>query len=86
VATEVADLKNVGGREGGALIAALFLQEFVGDGIPWAHLDIAGPAQSSDNDGEVRKGGTGFGVRTLLQLLDDFPGSRSTSGGSRRSR
>jgi leucyl aminopeptidase len=78
--SEVADLKNVGGREGGALIAGHFLQEFVGDGIPWAHLDIAGPAWSSDSDGEVRKGGTGFGVRTLLGLLDDFPRSGGSTG------
>ena len=73
--SEIADLKNVaGGRDGGALIAGLFLQEFVADGIPWAHLDIAGPAESTENDGELRKGGTGFGVRTLVRLLESFPG------------
>jgi len=73
--SEVADLKNVaGGRDGGALVAGLFLQEFVAEGIPWAHLDIAGPAESSENDGELRKGGTGFGVRTLLRLLESLPG------------
>jgi leucyl aminopeptidase len=72
--SDIADLKNVsGGREGGALIAALFLQEFVGTGIPWAHLDIAGPAEAADNDGEVRKGATGYGVRTLVHLLENFP-------------
>jgi leucyl aminopeptidase len=72
--SEIADLKNVaGGRDGGALIAGLFLREFVADGIPWAHLDIAGPADSSENDGELRKGGTGFGVRTVLRLLESFP-------------
>jgi leucyl aminopeptidase len=71
--SEVADLKNVGtGRHGGALVAGLFLQEFVADGIPWAHLDIAGPADSSENDAEIRKGGTGFGVRTLLRLLESY--------------
>ena len=70
--SEVADLKNVGGREGGALVAGLFLQEFVAEGVPWAHLDIAGPAESSDNDAEIRKGGTGFGVRTVLHLLEGF--------------
>ena len=43
--SDVADLKNIAqGRYGGALTAGLFLQEFVGEGIPWAHLDIAGPA------------------------------------------
>jgi leucyl aminopeptidase len=78
--SDVADLKNVAGaRWGGALIAGLFLQEFVGEGVPWAHLDIAGPAEATDDDAEARKGGTGFGVRTLLRLLSDFrrPGARS---------
>ena len=71
--SDVADLKNVGGgRDAGALVAGLFLQEFVGEDIPWVHLDIAGPAEASSDDGEVRKGGTGFGVRTLLHLLDGF--------------
>jgi leucyl aminopeptidase len=72
--SDIADIKNVsGGREGGALIAGLFLQEFVGAGIPWAHLDIAGPAEAAENDGEVRKGATGYGVRTLVRLLESFP-------------
>jgi leucyl aminopeptidase len=71
--SEVADIKNVGtGRYGGALVAGLFLKEFVADGIPWAHLDIAGPADSTENDAEIRKGGTGFGVRTLLRLLESY--------------
>jgi leucyl aminopeptidase len=71
--SEIADLKNVSsGRWGGALVAGLFLKEFVPDGTPWAHLDIAGPADALDEDAETRKGGTGFGVRTLLQLLTDF--------------
>lgn len=72
-----ADLKNIGQREGGMLIAAAFLREFVGevDGarIPWAHIDIAGP---SFNDGAaygcVAKEGTGFAVRTLLAFLDEL--------------
>ena len=67
--SDVADLKNIGSdRWGGALTAGLFLREFVGS-VPWAHLDIAGPARSSEDDGYVRKGGTGWGVRTLLELL-----------------
>jgi leucyl aminopeptidase len=71
--SEVADMKNVGaGRWGGALIAGLFLQRFVPDGMPWAHLDIAGPADASEDGSESPKGGTGFGVRTLLRLLSDF--------------
>jgi leucyl aminopeptidase len=71
--SEVADMKNVASaRWAGALIAGVFLQEFVGDGIPWVHLDIAGPADAAEDDGETRKGGTGFGVRTLLRLLAEF--------------
>jgi leucyl aminopeptidase len=71
--SEVADMKNVASaRWAGALIAGVFLQEFVGEGIPWAHLDIAGPADAAEDDGETRKGGTGFGVRTLLRLLTEF--------------
>ncbi|HEX3394871.1 MAG TPA: leucyl aminopeptidase [Acidimicrobiales bacterium] len=67
--SEIADVKNIGSdRYGGALTAGLFLREFVAD-VPWAHLDIAGPARSGDDDGYVRKGGTGWGVRTLLELV-----------------
>jgi leucyl aminopeptidase len=66
--SEVADLKNIGGRSAGALTAGLFLQEFVGE-VPWAHLDIAGPSRSDDDDGPLVKGATGVGVRTLLELL-----------------
>ncbi len=70
--SEVADLKNIGSRgQAGALVAGLFLQEFV-DGVPWAHLDIAGPARSDSNEGYVTKGGTGFAVRTLLELVTNF--------------
>ncbi len=66
--SEVADLKNIGGRSAGALTAGLFLKEFVGE-VPWVHLDIAGPSRSDDDDGAVVKGATGVGVRTLLELL-----------------
>ncbi|MEJ7584461.1 MAG: leucyl aminopeptidase [Acidimicrobiales bacterium] len=70
--SDIADLRNIGtGRYGGALIAAHFLAEFVGDDIPWAHLDIAGPAWSEE-DGDVPKGGTGFGVRLLVHLLSNW--------------
>ncbi len=70
--SEVADLRNIGtGSYGGALTAGLFLQRFVDD-VPWAHLDIAGPARASADDGELVKGGTGFGVRTLLELASNF--------------
>ncbi|HEX6423505.1 MAG TPA: leucyl aminopeptidase [Acidimicrobiales bacterium] len=71
--SEVADLKNISGnRWGGASVAGVFLRQFVGDGIPWAHLDIAGPADAAEDDVETRKGGTGFGVRTLLHLLAGY--------------
>ncbi len=69
--SDVADIKNTGGRWAGALTAGLFLREFVGD-VPWAHLDIAGPARSEDDEGYLSKGGTGFGVRTLVELLSSF--------------
>jgi leucyl aminopeptidase len=71
--SDIADLKNItSARWGGALAAGLFLQEFVGEGIPWTHVDIAGPADASEVDGEIVKGGTGFGVRTLLELATTF--------------
>lgn len=66
--SSIADLKNTGGREGGAITAALFLKEFVDD-TPWAHLDIAGPAFTSGKGGYIKKGGVGFGVRTLIRTL-----------------
>jgi len=69
IESDIADLKNVGDRYGGALIAGLFLQEFV-DGRPWAHLDIAGPARSDSEDGYLGKGSTGAAVRTLLSWLE----------------
>ena len=65
----IADMKNIGKpMGGGALTAGLILQEFVAEGIPWVHLDIAGPAWTEADDAESRKGGTGFGVRTLVSL------------------
>lgn len=70
--TPVADIKNVGPRWGGALTAGLFLREFVPDGLPWVHLDIAGPAWADDATDLTRKGATGFGVRTLVSLLEGF--------------
>jgi len=75
--SEVADLKNVGSRWGGALVAGLFLREFVG-GRPWAHLDIAGPSRSESDDGYIPKGATGAAVRTLLTWIQ----GRSARGGS----
>jgi len=68
IKSSVADMKNIGGSHGGAITAALILQEFVGD-VPWAHLDIAGPAFAESDTALCNKGGTGFGVRTVLKFL-----------------
>ena len=70
--SEIADMKNIShGGYGGALTAGLFLKEFAGD-VPWAHLDIAGPARAGSDDGYLVRGGTGFGVRTLIELAGTF--------------
>ena len=73
--SEVADLRNIGRpMQAGTIIGGLFLKEFVGD-IPWVHLDIAGPSFTTEGDAfTVAKGGTGFGVRTLLRLLQTRSG------------
>jgi leucyl aminopeptidase len=69
--SEVADISNVGDRYGGMLVAGLFLQEFVPDGVPWAHLDIAGPAwNEGEAHGYTPHGGTGVPVRSLVQWLE----------------
>ena len=70
--SNVADMKNLGGPHGGAITAGLILERFVADGIAWAHLDIAGPAYSDADYAENPKGGTGFGVRTLVELAAAF--------------
>ena len=68
--SDIADLKNAGsGGEAGSCCAAMFLKEFVKPGIPWAHMDIAGVAWSDREAGEINKGGTGFGVRTLSRYI-----------------
>ena len=79
ITSVTADLAHVpssmnGARNGqaGSIVAALFLREFTG-GRRWAHLDIAGPARSGSDDGELTRGGTGFGTRLLLHWL--APGS-----------
>ena len=63
-----ADLKNTGDRWGGAITAAHFLHAFAKE-TPWAHLDIAGPSHSTKERGYVAKGGTGFGIRTLVEFV-----------------
>jgi leucyl aminopeptidase len=69
--SEIADLKNTGERWGGALTAGLFLKEFV-DATPWVHVDLAGPASTDKELGHIGKGGTGFGVATILQFLSSL--------------
>jgi leucyl aminopeptidase len=63
-------MKNSGGRHGGSITAALFLREFVAEGISWAHLDIAGPCLIEKAEPYKPAGGTGVGVRTLLRYLE----------------
>lgn len=67
--SSIADLKHTGTRYGGAITAALFLQEFVGDNR-WAHMDIAGPAFLERQHGIMPKGGTGFGILTGVRFLE----------------
>ena len=70
--SDVADLQNIGsGRFGGTLVAGLFLQEFV-DETPWVHLDIAGPVTTEEQEAEFPRGATGFGVRTLLEIVNNW--------------
>jgi len=68
IKSPIADLKNTGGRWGGAINAGLFLQHFVGK-TPWVHLDIAGPASSDRERGVNARGATGMGVRTLVEWV-----------------
>jgi leucyl aminopeptidase len=74
----VADIANVSGdRFGGMLVAGLFLQEFVPDGVRWAHVDIAGPAfHEGEPYGYTPKGGTGAAVRMLVQVAEDVAGGQ----------
>ena len=72
IKSKVADLKNVASNKyGGAIVGGKFLEQFV-DGIPWVHLDIAGPSWA-DHDGPTRDaGGTGAFVRTLIELAATY--------------
>lgn len=67
IKSSIADLKNSGGRPGGAITAGLFIGQFA-DKTPWVHVDIAGTSDTDKNRGYNLKGGTGAGVRTLIQL------------------
>ena len=81
LASDIADIANIkaGNTAGGMLIAAAFLKDFVGkrenstETIPWAHIDIAGPSDNRGGGwGYVGKGATGIGVRTLIELAEEF--------------
>ena len=65
----LADLKNTGPRAGGAITAALFLKEFISQGVAWAHMDIAGTVWSDKGHGDNPAGATGYGVRTLVEWV-----------------
>ena len=67
----IADMKNVGPREGGSITAAQFIQRFIDDGVKWAHVDMAGKAWSDKAGTTYEKGATGFGVRLLDQYVAD---------------
>lgn len=72
IKSEVADVKNVGGRAGGTITGALFLQEFIREGVAWVHLDIAGPAFTDKARPYLPVGATGVGVSTLVELTLGF--------------
>jgi leucyl aminopeptidase len=67
----IADMKNVGPREGGSITAAQFIQRFVENGVKWAHIDMAGKAWAEKASSTYDKGATGFGVRLLDQYVAD---------------
>ena len=69
--SDVADIQNLGGANAGAITAALFLEEFI-EGIPWAHIDIAGVAQNDRDTSWRPPGCTGFGARLLIDLILNF--------------
>jgi leucyl aminopeptidase len=70
--SSAADLKNVGGRWGGTINGALFIQEFIDAKLPWAHIDIAGPSWTEKELDYCPRGGTGHIVRTLLEFVDSL--------------
>ena len=78
--SNVADLSNIGGQYAGAILAALFLNEFV-DGTPWGHLDIAGTMQAESDDLWRSVGSTGFGARLLAEFVDGFEAPEAADGG-----
>ena len=70
--SDIADMKNIGGKEAGSITAAQFLKRFIENDTPWAHLDIAGVTWSSKDAATVPKGATAFGVRLLDHLVTQY--------------
>jgi leucyl aminopeptidase len=85
IESSVADVKNIGNRYGGAITAALFLAEFVGD-TPWAHLDVAGPAFVDGSDEWWPRGATGSPARTILRYLETQTSPNGSGPRAARSR
>jgi leucyl aminopeptidase len=81
IKSPVADMKNVGGKWGGAITASKFLQRFVGE-TPWVHPDIAGPSWAESDSSTRDAGGTGCFVRTLIAMIESGADQRIGSGGS----
>lgn len=79
IKSDIADIKNVGGKYAGSITAAWFLREFAGD-VPWAHLDIANMAWNTENKPHLPKGPTGFGVGTLVEFV--MARARTANGAS----
>ncbi len=72
IKSDDADIKNSGGREASCISGGMFLKQFVDDSVPWAHLDIAGTADTTKDGPYTPKGGTGFGVRLLIDYLKNL--------------
>ncbi len=85
IKSDIADIKNVGGRKAGTITAAAFLKEFA-DGVAWAHLDIAGTAWSDDAKPYRAKGPTGIAVRTLLRIVERAETQDSTNDNGKAAR
>ena len=75
IRSSIADIMNTGGRYGGAITAAMFLKEFVEE-TPWIHLDIAGTAWMDDNKSWIAKGPSGIAVRSLVEFVNSYDGTR----------
>ena len=78
IKSSIADIKNTGGRWGGAISAAMFLKEFV-DETPWMHLDIAGTAWEEENKAWIAKGPSGIAVRSIVEFVRAFPANGTSS-------